>query len=114
MEKEQKTEEEQKTKKLEGILEKWFGRALLGGVIWIVGSCAYYCNKEAIERLYEESIQNLKAVKRHTKNGAEYLSIPFNEKEIRLFYYNGEYLSTNRLNEIYQKRAESVLLEKIK
>lgn len=63
---------------------------------------------------YESSLQNL-SVTRHETNGVDYLLIPFNGKEIKLFQYNGTYQTSQKIAEQEMQKAarqaESNLVE---
>ena len=64
---------------------------------------------------YESSLQNISAT-RHETNGVDYLSIPFNGKEIKLFQYGGKYQTSQNIAEQEMRKAarqvESNLVER--
>ena len=58
------------------------------------------------------------SVTKHETNGVDYLSIPINGKEVRLYQYQERYLPIERIRQLEsekaQRQVESNLVERVK
>lgn len=77
----------------------------------------YSCSRiSTLETERQASVSNLSATRVQT-NGVEYLSIPVNGEEVKLFYYNRSYLPADKIRqaetEQVQRQAESNLTTRL-